>query len=212
MESQVHQLILERVKENELEPFNKDHVTVKQALAAIAAKLIGLWPMATVSMEAGLPAALGLSQSGPWLAVPLGQRLAATALGGAAKALGAKPLGAVATAASSVGVGVAAAAGPIASLVLGLSHIGEMNQIGKELAERNAWKTGFASTLAALAEAHDWAPPNMSGLGLCQMRGRNAAVSFIKGLGAQRGIIFLKRYEGHHGKDQALKDIGGYRV
>jgi hypothetical protein len=102
--------------------------------------------------------------------------------------------------------------GPFVTLIGGLYAIGHAHQAGERGAERNAFKWGFAETIASMAEGRDWDPtlPQSTPWGLQQARGRNAAIRMVKLMGRDVGTEFLRRYEGPTGKATILSDLGGY--
>jgi len=101
---------------------------------------------------------------------------------------------------------------PFLNLLGGLYSIGHANEAGQRGAERNAFKWGFAATIAEAAEGKDWRPtlPRETHWGHQQFRGRNAALRLLKRMGQDVGRKFLERYTGRGGKAQVLEDMGGY--
>jgi hypothetical protein len=101
---------------------------------------------------------------------------------------------------------------PFMNLLGGLYAIGHANEAGQRGAERNAFKWGFASTIARMAAGKDWQPslPTNTAWGHQQLRGRNAAVRLLKEMGKDVGLKFLQRYTGGGGKAKVLEDMGGY--
>jgi hypothetical protein len=127
-------------------------------------------------------------------------------------------VGALNTAGELAGEWAAPTVGP-ALLVPGLllkilGEIDKANKAGRTLAQRNAFKWGWASTMAALAEGQDWVPtlPSTIFEGYRQRQGRNAALRAIKAMGPDTGTAFLRRYVGNNGFAQALTDLGGYET
>lgn len=104
--------------------------------------------------------------------------------------------------------------GPFVAILGGLYAIGHANEAGQRAAERNAFKWGFADTIAAMAEGKDWHPSlsQITTWGHQQARGRNGAIQMVKGMGRDVGLKFLRRYEGHNGKETILADMGGYEL
>jgi hypothetical protein len=104
------------------------------------------------------------------------------------------------------------------SLVL-KAMVGAMNALGntagggETAAVRNAYNTGFARTLAEAANGAVWQPtlPGWADVGQAQWRGRSDALDALKGMGAEAGQGFVRRYAGPDGFAQALGDLGGYQ-
>jgi hypothetical protein len=103
-------------------------------------------------------------------------------------------------------------AGSVLAPIAGLYAIGHAHAAGQRGAERNAFKWGFAETVAAMAEGDDWHPslPRNTILGYQQGRGRNAAIHMIMAMGREVGLRFLTRYADPNGKAKILADMGGY--
>jgi hypothetical protein len=102
--------------------------------------------------------------------------------------------------------------GPFVNLIGGLYAIGHANEAGQRGAERNAFKWGFAESVASMAEGTDWAPTLSVNTpwGRQQARGRNAAIRMVREMGQDVGKEFLQRYKGPNGKATILLDLGGY--
>src|SRR5579884_513207 len=66
----------------------------------------------------------------------------------------------------------------------GLHEINEAHEAGDALAHRNAWKTGFASALAAFARGRNWHSSNARYLNE-ETLGRNAATRLVNGMTRQ---------------------------
>lgn len=109
---------------------------------------------------------------------------------------------------------VAPIALPLVGLLGTLYEIGEANELGNSAAMRNAWKFGFAATIAAMAKGQNWTSKNKHALypftallGYQETRGRNAAIQLVKKMGSRVGLRFLKRYE-VGGIAQVMRDLG----
>jgi hypothetical protein len=93
-----------------------------------------------------------------------------------------------------------------------MQETGKAQEEGRTLAQRNAWKWGFARTIAAAANGDDWRPPlsRSTDVGSKQHSARNRAIQFLRELDPDARTRFLSRYIGQNGFSVALSDFGGY--
>lgn len=111
-----------------------------------------------------------------------------------------------------LGTGIGAGTGIVYGALLGLYSIGRANEIGQEIGERNAWKTGYARTMAALARGQNWFPSNPVYLN-SEIRGKNHAIRIVRKINPDLRAVFLERWSpANGGFNRALSDLGGYEV
>lgn len=111
----------------------------------------------------------------------------------------------VATAAAGV---LLAFVGPPVAAYAGLHEVADAHEEGDALARRNAWKTGFAHTLQAMARGRNWHASNVRYRDW-ETRGRNAVIVLLRNLTRQERQTFLRQFGGSDGYGRAMRGVRG---